>query len=374
MDNEFNEFLTMPEPFKASDSPKDDEEDIIIEEIPEDNRGIDIDDPDEKAGKSSSSAKKKKSSGNTFQKRIDNLSSRIGEQEQRNMYLQNQLAEKENQLRLRERKFEELAEQKNQDALIANKNYEINLTTQESSIKDQMKNAEESGDTDKKIQLIDQLAELKAKRQVHENWKFQNQQQVQMQERQRAEDNADVYQQSYEQPAPVNQDFQEWISQNPWYGKNPKLTQEANEISDRLQAYMELQGNGHLVGTDGFRNTVANEVKKRYGIEGTSTSSQEEDDEDEGDSYETSAPNYSHVAPVQRRSSMADQYNRPSNPTQKGDPKKISLTREEMLLARHLNRGATENEVNLYKRYQKGKNYPRSPFATEANPYKLTIL
>lgn len=313
--------------------------------------------------------KKKK---NPFQKRIDQLVYEKGSVEQNNAFLAQQLAEKESYLAQQQARIQEYEEQLNQKNQHANEYFENNLETQTHVLKEKLRQAKEADDLDAEIEIIEQLAELKSTRTTHEAWKIQEE----IRKRQQlANETYEPYEtpviDPYQMQQPISNadlEFNEWVSENQWYRQSPQLRAEADNVAEELSKILNFNNRSDLIGTPEFREKVTNIMSEKYRL-GESSQHQQQ----YADPYAPRQAAYNPasrptVAPVQRGAMAQDYMNSRGN-----QPMGSALTKEEYELARHLPRGSTESEVDLVKRYQKAKNYPKSPH-TGGSPYRLTIL
>lgn len=313
-----------------------------------------------------STRRKKK---NPFQKRIDQLVYEKGAIEQSNSFLAQQLAEKEAYLAQQQARLSEYENQIQQKDHQTNEYFESSLESHEHSIKDKIRQAKENGDIDAEIELIDQLAEAKSTRTAHEAWKIQERARKQQQAYDEPYEPLETHIQApYQTQSPQDMEFREWASENQWYA-NPKLRSEADSIADELANILTFNNQAHLIGTSDFRETVTNEMRTRYGIGQKNHAPEPTYEEEESyNPYPSRAP----VAPVTRRggSTMAQDYANNRGGTRVGQ----ALNKEEYELARYLPvRNNKEGEMDLVKRYQKAKAYPKSPMPG-GSPYRLTIL
>lgn len=325
-----------------------------------------ISNEDEQGG--SDKRRKKK---NTVQKRIDKLVYEKGAVEQNNAFLMQQLAEKEAFLAQQQARIHEYEEKINQKDQYANEYFETTLDTQESNLKSRLKQAKEEGDVDAEVEIIDQLAEIKSTRATHESWKIQEQ--VRKAQQLQNEDYV-PYETNVRPPHldhPVDLEFQEWVSENQWY-QNPQLKSEADIVANELSNILLFNNQSDLIGTPEFRESVTNVMKERYGV----GSSRSQSEYYETEYYpEPSRPSLGNprpsVAPVTRPgTTMAQNYMNQRG----GERLGRALSKEEYEVARHLvSRTGNESEMDLIRRYQKAKNYPKSPLQG-GSPYRLTIM
>lgn len=211
----------------------------------------------------------KKKKKNSVQQRIDQLSYAIGERDQYNAFLQQQLADKDALLAQKQKDLEIYQQSLVQKDNESFENLAARIKTQEQTIKRELKGAIESGDTDAQTDLVALLADIKAEEKALILRK-QN-------EIQRAQD-ATYYADQYADytpvesqipsyaPPPVQQydeDYQNWIEENPWYVNDNGLRTEADQIANELSRYCSL--NNIRVSANDFRNKVANELRRKYG-------------------------------------------------------------------------------------------------------------
>lgn len=307
----------------------------------------------------SHSKRKKK---NPYQKRIDQLVYEKGEESQQKAFLAQQLAESEAYRAQQQARINEYEAQLSQKDQYANEYFENSLSSHEDSLKDRLKRAKEDGDIESEVEIIDQLAEIKSTRAAHESWKIQEQIRKQ---KDLQEEEYIPYEVNLNIPTPPqNLEFQEWVAENQWY-TNPKLKYEADAVADELSNILLFNNQSHLIGTNDFRDSVTNIMRERYGVQ----SSQNMNDEDNSSYYEPQrAPA---VAPVTRSAAtMAHNYMSTHGSQRNGR----ALSKEEYELARHLPfKKNNESEMDLIRRYQKAKSYPKSPLPG-GSPYRLTIL
>jgi hypothetical protein len=314
--------------------------------------------------------KKKK---NAFQKRIDQLMYEKGAVEQNNTFLAQQLAEKDAYLSQQQARLHQFEEQINEKNDNANEYFENSLDVHERSLKDKFRKAKEDGDIEDELHIIDQIAEIKATKASHAAWKVQEEarKQKELYEEDYEPYSTHLPNMPYQNQSPQDIEFQSWANQNQWYS-NPNLKAEADSIASELSNVLLFNNQGHMIGTPEFRESVTNVMSEKYGIGMPVQQHQQqhdyEEEEPQGYSSYQSRPA---VAPVTRRSAptMAQNYMSQRSTQRPG----ASLTKEEYDLARHLQPRRNESEVDLIKRYQKGKAYPRSPLQG-GSPNRLTIL
>jgi hypothetical protein len=243
-----------------------------------------------------------------------------------------------------------------------------------------MKRAREEGDVDREFQLINELAEVKAKKTTnhlaqHHKYERQEQQLRQMQE--------EAYVPIETSPAvapspPVNEHFQDWVEENPWFEENPRLRKEAEEIGQDLAARLSFNRKSHEIGTPDFYDSINKLMSDRYKLREDDAMSNQVDENpymQQAGPAMKQQPMYTGVSPVapvsrSKGSSLADQYvqNRGSSAPLR------TLSKEEFSIARHLPvKRSGEDEVDLVRRFSVGKNYPRSPLSG-GTPYRLTII
>lgn len=315
---------------------------------------------------------RKRRKKNPFQKRIDQLVYEKGTVEQNNAFLAQQLAEKEAFLAQQQARLQEYEQKINQKDEYANEYFETTLDTQESNLKSRLKQAKEEGDVDAEVEIIDQLADLKSTRATHEAWKIQEQ--VRKQQELQNEDYVpyEVNVKPPPMPKVADLEFQEWLAENQWY-QNPQLKSEADSVANELSNILLFNNQGDIIGTPDFRESVTKIMKERYGV---GYSDPAPSNYDEGDYYPDAyrsnmAPQRSSVAPVTRPgTTMAHNYMNQRG----GERFGRALSKEEYEVARHLvSRKGNESEMDLVRRYQKAKNYPKSPLPG-GSPYRLTIM
>jgi len=304
---------------------------------------------------------------NPFQKRIDQLVYEKGAVEQNNAFLAQQLAEKEAFLAQQMARMADYEQRLNQSDRYANESFENSLEFQEKALKDKLRQAKENGDIDNEIEIIDQLAELKSTKTTHEAWKLQEegrrQEQLYNEPYVPYETNVEVPYQMQQAP---DVEFQEWVSENPWY-RTPNLKHEADAMMHELSNIFTFNNQQHLIGTAEFYDIISDEMNKKYG---QPRRQQQHDHDEEEYQMPNYAPRSNPVAPVSRSSSMAHNYMNQRG----GERVGRALTREEYDMARYLPRkGQSESEMDLIKRYQKAKNYPKSPLPG-GSAYRLTIM
>lgn len=207
-----------------------------------------------------------------------------------------------------------------------NKYYENNLQIREQAILSELKTAKENGDLDKEIALSRALAQVTAEQSTYGLYRSQapveNQQPYQQ------------YQQPYQQPyqqQPVNHEptaYDEWLESNPWADArtesfDPSLRGEIEQISRDLDKRLKFSGNTEIIGTPQYYNTLNRIMSNKY-----NPGDSEPEEEEEEPQY---AP--SHVAPVSRRTGMADAY---VNTNPQSTKRMVNLTEEEYKIARNL--------------------------------------
>lgn len=336
-------------------------------------------DQDQESNQEHNSHRKKKK--NPFQKRIDQLVYEKGSVEQNNAFLAQQLAEKESYLAQQQARIQEYEEQLNQKNQHANEYFENNLETQTHVLKEKLRQAKENDDLDAEIEIIEQLAELKSTRTTHEAWKIQEE----VRKRQQlANETYEPYETPVIDPYQIQQpvsaadlEFNEWVSENPWYQQSPQLRAEADNVAVELSKILNFNNRSDLIGTAEFREKVTSIMSEKYRLGDSEQSQQQYADpyapKQMHDPYTPKRPAQSSmsrtaVAPVQRGAMAQDYMNSRGH-----QPMGAALSKDEYELARHLPRGSTESEVDLVRRYQKAKNYPKSPLSG-GSPHRLTIL
>lgn len=304
----------------------------------------------------------------SYNKRINQLTARLGDSEQNTFFLAQQLAEKEaiiaqQNAALQEKESSLYREKENRNAY-----YESDLDTQERSIKNELKRAKEEGNIDAEVELSSQLADVKGKKNAFELWKSEESRKNQ---EKLLNEEYIPYEQTITQPfiqpryeEPVNEDFAEWVETNQWYANNQSLKEEADIIANEMAKHMSFNGMDNLVGTYAFFDSVANVMRDRY-----STSDQIEQPQRQRTMQ-------NHVSPVTRSgTSMADQYIA-RNPG-RGNVKQVSLSVDEYKIARNLQiptgGGRYLSGDDAIRYYEKAKNYPASPHEG-GSPYRLTII
>jgi len=317
------------------------------------------------------SAQKPKKKKNPFQKRIDQLVYDKAAVEQNNVFLANQLAEKEAYLAQQQARLQEYEQRMAQKDQHVNEYFENSLDTHEHSLKSKLRQAKENGDIESEIEIIDQLTELKATKSTHASWKAQEnarrQYELQHEEYVPQQTNVEL---PYQPANPIDLELEEWISENQWYN-NPKLQTEADSIAYELKNILIFNNQSHIIGTPEFRDSIKNVMRQRYGV-GQISNQQEPDDSQDYESYNEYTPRPV-VAPVTRRGAvptMAQNYANNRSNERVG----AALTKEEFEMARHLPVHSNKaSEIDLINRWKKAKNYPRSPLPG-GSPNRLTII
>lgn len=281
-----------------------------------------------------------------------------------------------------QRQLQEIQNQLQQKDKLSNDYFETALQERESAIIREIKRAKEDGDIDVEVKLIEELADIKAKKSTNSLFQYQQQEQA-------AERVERFKQQDYvpiETTIPTNNsnvpaEFQEWLEENTWYNTSPRLRQEADVIAQDLSDRFAFNNEGHLIGTPYFFQCVTDSMQDRYRLANKAPARKMM----ERDAYEDEivVPEYespvNNVAPVTRRGmNMANQYvqNRYPSPGQhKTQPYTLqALSKEEFSIARHLPiRQKGEGEADLVRRYAQAKNYPRSTLEG-GSPWRLTIM
>jgi hypothetical protein len=275
-----------------------------------------------------------------------------------------------------QRQLQEIQNQLQHKDKLSNDYFETALQERESAIIREIKRAKEDGDVDVEVKLIEELADIKAKKSTNSLFQYQQQEQA-------AERVERFKQQDYvpiETTIPTNNsnvpaEFREWLEENTWYNTSPRLRQEADVIAQDLSDRFAFNNEGHLIGTPYFFQCVTDSMQDRYRLANKAPARKMM----ERDAYEDEivVPEYespvNNVAPVTRRGiNMADQYVQNRFPSQ-GQNTVRALTKEEYAIARHLPiRQKGEGEVDLVRRYAQAKNYPRSPLEG-GSPWRLTI-
>jgi hypothetical protein len=353
-------------------------EDVTIGEIPE---GYDIyaseeTSPEEPNTEQSTSSqeleenlqkriRKKKISSD---RRFDQLIYERGLLEQQNVYKDSIISEQN-------KKLEEFKNQLQHKDKISNDYFETALQERESSLVREIKRAKEEGDIDAEIKLIEEMADIKAKKNTNSLLQFQRQEQE-------AQNYNNIREEEYtplETTIPSNtssvpQEFQEWLEDNSWYNNSPRLRQEADTIARDLSDRLAFNNQDHLIGTPEFFQSVSNIMNDNYGLGQNRQNVQSRDRDFEEEREPMEEMNYSNVnsvAPVSKRGiGMSDLQNRNF---QNGRNIVGPLSKEEYSIARHLpQRGMGESEIDLIKRYEKAKKYPRSN-EPGGSPHRLTI-
>jgi hypothetical protein len=306
--------------------------------------------------------KKKK---NSVQQRFDQLTYAIGERDQYNAFLQQQLAEKEALLAAKQNDlnlYQQTLVQKDTESF---EHLNDKIKSHEDNIKRELKLALENGDTDTQAEMMAQLADIKAERKA-----LLLQKQHDKQRMQDAAYYADQYSdyspqeialpQTFTPPPIIDYEHQEWVKTNPWYEQDAGLRAEADTIASELQRYC-LLNNINVSPTD-FRNKVASELKLKYGMQPSTPLTE---------SYSSNPSPY--IAPVTRGNfPMSNSFN-PNGGGHPAGKAPIRLTREQYEFAKTLQPiSHSESEASKLRRY--AQNIESIPKNEDGIPiYKLRI-
>jgi len=309
------------------------------------------------------------------ERRLDRVLMEKGTLQQENTFLAQQNQQQLDLIREQERRlksFEEKLFKKDEEA---NQYYETSLDAYEESLTDALIRAKEDGDTHREVKLINELADVKAKKNTNKLAQYQKYER----EAQRVEQEEYIpIEKPIVSPEPsssVNEHYQDWVDENPWYNTSTRLRAEADKIGQDLADQYAFNNEAHLIGTPEFYQHITETMSSQYRRQRPANDINHDVNEVEDQSYNNpSPPHWSRptVAPVshQKGTNMANQYVQDRGAT---TPLR-TLSKEEFAIARHLPvRKRGENEIDLVKRYTTGKNYPRSPLAG-GTPYRLTII
>jgi hypothetical protein len=294
-------------------------------------------------------------------KNVD-LKKRLDQATYNNNFLAQKLAQREAEFAQQQARIQQYEEQLALKKQEDDQQFENTLDYHESDIKEKIRVAKEDGDINREVELIDQLAELKATKTTHASWKVQE-------ELRRLDKLENEEYDTYELPlsqdylkTPQQLELENWVNENPWYNTNPVLRREFDEIATELTNILTFNNQAHLIDSPGFMESVTNEMRKKYAYN--------EPAPYQSNSYYQSPTSV--VAPVTRRTvpTMAQNY-----VNQNGTARvSTTLTKEDMERARHLPPiSKNESVMDMYKRYERAKNYPRSPLPG-GSPYRLTIM
>lgn len=297
-------------------------------------------------------------------RRFDQLIYERGILEQESVFKDSVIAEKN-------RLLQEMQIQLQQKDKQSNDYFETALQERELGLAKEIKRAKEEGDIDEEIRLIEELADIKAKKNTNSLFQFQRQEQeAEKQQRINEEHYVPIETsiQTYPTEPVYTEEYKDWLEDNSWYSNNSRLRQEADIIAQDLSDRLAFNNQADLIGTSEFFQSVTNLMQSNYGI-GSKESNRS--------SYEQPMPlsnNINNVAPVSRKGiNMADQYLQNRNSYDNSGPLR-SLTKEEFAIARHLPiRQKGEGEADLVKRFAKAKNYPKSSL-DGGSPHRLTII
>ena len=318
--------------------------------------------------------RKRRGNKTPFKQRIDQLVARAGDAEQQAFFLAQQNAEKESINAQLQSRLMDMEKELSKEKQVKNAYYESDLDTREVALKRELKRAKEDGNVDLEVELDSELAEIKAKKSTFELWK--SEQANREKERLENEEYMPIEQtisQPYYAPQPqqpINEDFEEWVSHNSWYEKNPQLRNEAIKIAAEMENYLSFNGMDDMIGTYEFFDSISNIMRDKYAA--PEDMHPQSRPQQQRESYRM--PNT--VAPVTRLgTSMADQYVA-RNPNSHSN-RRVALNSSEYRLARNLQipvgGGRFISGDAALERYERAKNYPQSP-NEGGSPYRLTIL
>lgn len=218
-----------------------------------------------------------------------------------------------------------------------------NLSVREEQLLDGLRSAKETGDIDAEVKYQNALMDNKAAKgslnsladqPIRNDPAFSDEDTFIYPHDVSTSQNFDNYDQndgfddndSYETAGPVNN----FINRNPWFNKNPKLTQEAVVIAEELDNTLSFNGQDNLIGSDQYYAAIENTLATRYGLaQGDNSNRQQEQPRQ---SQQQRNVSYSDGVTT-RGATMADQYIQ-RNPQQTGDSG--SLTPEQIRMARNL--------------------------------------
>jgi hypothetical protein len=320
-------------------------------------------------------------------RRLEELIYERGTLEQQNNFLAQQAAQQAAEKAALLEKLQQYEAAMAKQAEERNEHYEEVLDSQEDALLQAIKRAKEDGDIDAEVKLINNLADVKARKTTNEYDLYQKRYQAKLRE-ESIKDEPYVPIETFAQPQKqerLPEVFQDWLEDNSWYESNPKLRQEADTFAEDYANRLSFNNLGHLIGSPEFYENISKVMNDRYGSKSNPSDEgyNEQPDDTNYSTYENRhQPEYpvqaspyasqTPVAPVTRRGlNMADQYVQTQRNTQ--GPLR-ALTKEEFAIARHLqvrNRG--EGEADLVKRFAQAKNYPKSPLPG-GSPHRLTII
>ena len=326
-------------------------------------------------------------------RRVEELIYERGTLEQQNMFLAQQAMERDAIIADQNTKLQAYQNALQQKEDQRSQAFDENLETREDTLLHDIKRAKEDGDINEEVRLINELADVKAKRNTHayaQSQRMERQQQRAQQIQDEPYEPYETYIPTPPQSAPVNEDFQDWVENNPWYLNSPRLKDQADSIAQELADRLAFNNQNHLIGTAEFFESVGNLMHSQYGqSKGTGSYEPVDNYQDEApvDNYSTYENRHqseypaqatntyssrSTVAPVTRRGvNMADQYIQ--NQRSSNGPLR-ALTKEEFAIARYLPvRQRGEGEADLVRRFSQAKNYPKSPLGG-GSPHRLTII
>lgn len=291
---------------------------------------------------------RKKERANPAEKRIKQVIFEKRAQEEENVLLRHQMAEKDAHMAEMQARIQQYDESLNAQRTMTDKAIEGRFLDSEESIRNALRQAKENGDIDRDVALTDQLAEIKAQKNAHELYRIQqaNAYQQQIQNEPFIPYETNQVQPTYNRP--VNVDFQEWVQENPWYQQNPRLRNEADLIYNELASRLAYNNHSQMIGTTPLFDTVTNIMNERYG---QAQPQQQAEHQYQQQQYQNPQQNY--VGPVNQRPTQAQQYM-----SNNYVPNGVPLTPDELMIARHLPRKANETEADSINRYRKEKAKP----------------
>lgn len=350
-----NEYADLMGPQKENLFTVPDDHEVVNEEEQKNNLSA-LDDFQQESHPEEETEKRSKKNSNPFKKRIDRLVYEKGTLEQEKNFLQQQFLEERNARISQEQRLQEYEQRLNHVSNIADSQLENSIVEKEISIRQQLKQAKLDGDVDKEIEYEDALAELKAQKTLYQH---SRQQQAQQALNQSFNEEYIPYETPVQFPQRPSypEEMQNWVDENPWYENNPRLRDMADRMADQLNDALSLSGQS--VTPQQFLNTIKRSLMAANGLDDLNYGEENMTD----NSYRTPPT----VAPV---------YNRGSNYSNNADHSRNQIGRlnqEEYQIARNLPGSGYVSDVKLAERYQKAKNYPKSPLPG-GTPYRLTIL
>ncbi len=154
------------------------------------------------------------------------------------------------------------------------------------------------------------------------------------------------------QPEASNPHYEDWVDSNPWFGRNPELTQEANAQANELKKLFEFNGIDHLVGTPEFFSTLDESMNAKYGVQSNGNATHQNSSSPQTYYPERRSP----VAPINRQNNS---YGNPNQRQGQNAPVSIHPIAQEVMSKLKVSlHGKPLNETDKLKMFG---HYVRNP-------------